>query len=133
MHLSLLSAALAALQITSTFAHVAQDIEERDLEQRATPRVRKCGSTDPPEEIVESARQFASAVAANEISVEAAAAHAPIVINTYFHVVTSSSKQGRYTQTQLNNQVCPVSLFPLPFIPFPPQSQPQSLQTINPL
>jgi len=61
----------------------------------------RCGSDNPPEEIQAQAKEFF----AQAETAKAAAAHAPIVVNTYFHVVTSTAKQGRYTQTQLNNQL----------------------------
>ena len=100
MHFSIIAAALAAFHVTSTLAAVAQDIDGRDLEERAV-KPRKCGSTSPPPEILDSARVLSN----DPATLDAAAAHAPIVVDLYFHVVTSTAKQGRYTQTQLNNQV----------------------------
>ena len=84
----LLQITLAALQAASALA-------------AATPQGRTCATVDPPPELDQQAAVFADQ--AKEVDI--AAAHAPIVINTYFHVVTSTAKQGLYSQTQLNNQV----------------------------
>ena len=113
MRYTLICAALAAFQATSAIAAVIErglsdvigDISERDLEERAPKNnvpVRKCGSTNPPAEVIAAADNFRQQNVGPQALI---AAHDPIVVNTYFHVVTSSSKQGRYTQTQLNNQV----------------------------
>ena len=63
---------------------------------------KRCGS-EPPEELKAVAADMARTASSNGFAI--AAAHAPIVVNTYFHVVTSTAKQGLYTQTQLNNQL----------------------------
>lgn len=99
MQLSLLTAALAAFYAAPALsAAIERDIVE-DLETRAvTPR--KCGSESPPQALLDQA----AALEANKGPKPQA--HAPIVVNTYFHVVTSSTKAGKYSQTQLNNQVC---------------------------
>ncbi|KAL9131686.1 MAG: hypothetical protein Q9217_000427 [Psora testacea] len=91
MHWSVASLVCLALQAGSALAAVMQ---------RAEPDVFRCGSENPPLEILSQAEQFSKSFAP-----QAAAAHAPIVVNTYFHVVTSTTKQGQYTQTQLNNQL----------------------------
>ena len=61
----------------------------------------RCGSDAPPAEILAQAQSFAD----NTKAAPQPQAHTPIVVNTYFHVVTSPAKQGLYTQTQLNNEV----------------------------
>ncbi|KAL9042293.1 MAG: hypothetical protein Q9214_003827 [Letrouitia sp. 1 TL-2023] len=63
------------------------------------PLLFRCGSENPPQDILDSAR----AMAANP-STQAAAA-ASINVKTYFHVVTTRAKQGSVTQTELNNQL----------------------------
>lgn len=75
------------------------------------PLLFRCGSENPPQDILESAR----AMAANP-STQAAAA-ASINVKTYFHVVTTRAKQGSVTQTQLNNQVSRYSNFDCRFTP----------------
>ena len=97
MHWSLTSFSFLALQITLCFAATLP---------RAEPVKRLCGSENPPPEILAQAQAFATSSVGPQ-----PAAHAPVVINTYFHVVATSAKQGQYTQTKLNNQVN--SSFPL--------------------
>ena len=117
MHYPLLTAALAAFSVTSALAGVVERdvlsatdkaIQERDIEERA-PKDRTCGSIEPPKELLDKAASLAN------IGFSTLAAHPPIVVNTYFHVVTSTAKQGRYTQAQLNSQVSqpPHLLLPL--------------------
>ena len=57
----------------------------------------RCGSENPPAEIVAQAQAMA-------IRPQPMAAQT-INVNTYFHVVTTQAKVGIVTQTQLNNQV----------------------------
>jgi hypothetical protein len=56
--------------------------------------------------------QMDAAVAAAQDSFSAQAAN----VDVYVHVVTTSSKQGRYSQTQINNQIAAMvsSLEPTP-------------------
>ncbi|KAL8784300.1 MAG: hypothetical protein Q9213_004058 [Squamulea squamosa] len=59
----------------------------------------RCGTDDPPAALVAQAQSMA-------IHPEAqTAAAATINVNTYFHVVESTTKKGSVTQAQLNNQV----------------------------
>ena len=69
----------------------------------AVPTVtsRTCGTGDPPPALQAVAAQFAQQAS----GIQPLAAHAPIVVSTYAHVVTTSTKQGRYSQTQINNQI----------------------------
>ena len=67
---------------------------------RAPARAFRCGSENPPAELLAQAEEFAARVAPQETTALAA-----ISVNTYFHVVTSAAKQGQYSQTQLSNQV----------------------------
>lgn len=90
MHWTFLSAAVLAIQAGTSLAAPSTE--------KVIPF--RCGSEQPPAEILSQASDFA-----RQSDIERLAAHAPIVINTYFHVVTSTAKVGRYTQTQLNNQV----------------------------
>ncbi|KAI9849908.1 MAG: hypothetical protein M1837_000122 [Sclerophora amabilis] len=74
------------------------------------PGVTRCGVEAPPKELVAQAQQFQRV--ANEISKEeqsARLAARSIVVNTYFHVVTTRAKQGTITQTMLNNQLTVLS------------------------
>ena len=96
MHLSWFTSVFAATLALG--AVIERDTVERDVEERAV-KPRTCGSNDPPQALVEQAALFAAQTGPKP------QAHAPIVVNTYFHVVTSSSKQGLYSQTQLNNEV----------------------------
>ena len=57
----------------------------------------RCGSENPPAEIVAQAQ--AMAVRPQPLAAQA------INVKTYFHVVTTAAKAGSITQTQLNNQV----------------------------
>lgn len=57
----------------------------------------RCGSENPPADILAQA-------AAMSYGPKPLAAQA-INVNTYFHVVTTQTKAGSITQTQLNNQV----------------------------
>lgn len=79
---------------------ISSKLSSADASQLRPPRPFRCGSENPPEEIKAKALDFSVSSDAERL-----AAHAPIVINTYFHVVTSTQKQGQYSQTQLNNQV----------------------------
>ena len=63
----------------------------------------RCGVEEPPAELKAAAAQMAQVAAGP--STAAVQAHAPIVVSTYAHVVTSSAKQGRYSQTQINNEI----------------------------
>ena len=106
MHLSYFSAALVALHATTSLAvAVDRDVAMLDVEGVAELETRgvaprKCGSVNPPQELLAQSAAFAAQTGPKP------QAHAPIVVNSYYHVVTSSSKQGLYTQAQLNRQVC---------------------------
>ena len=63
------------------------------------PLLFRCGSENPPEDILATAKSMAT----NPSTLAAAAA--AINVKTYFHVVTTKAAQGSVTQTQLNNQV----------------------------
>ncbi|KAL9023813.1 MAG: hypothetical protein Q9196_006955, partial [Gyalolechia fulgens] len=86
MYTSLRSFIVAALWVSGTLG--------------AVPAVKqtyvRCAATSPPAELV---------ATAESMTFRAVSAAAAINVRTYFHVVTSSSKVGRYTQTQLNNQL----------------------------
>ncbi|KAL9026547.1 MAG: hypothetical protein Q9196_004799 [Gyalolechia fulgens] len=72
----------------------------------AVPAVKQtytiCAATNPPPELVAEAE---SMVIDSATIGSALATRAAINVRTHFHVVTSSSKAGRYTQTQLNDQL----------------------------
>ena len=93
MYTTLRSFILAALWVTGSLA--------------AVPAVKRtytrCGTEEPSADLVAAAHSLAT----NPQPLAAAAA--TLNVNAYFHVVTSSSKVGRYSQTQLNNQVCLIS------------------------
>ncbi|MDI1487458.1 MAG: hypothetical protein OHK93_006728 [Ramalina farinacea] len=93
MHWPLVSLSVLALHITSSLAAVLPEAKP------VTPRL--CGSENPPAELLAQAQAFATSSSVGPKP----QAHAPIVINTYFHVVTTTANQGKYTQTQLNNQI----------------------------
>lgn len=67
----------------------------------ALPAPFRCGSENPPAEIVAQAKLFH----AQPGRVAAVAAADTINVNAYFHVVTTSASEGSITQGQLDNQV----------------------------
>ena len=62
---------------------------------------RTCGTGEPSAEL----KAVAAGMTSQAQGAQPLAAHAPIVVKTYVHVVTSTSKVGRYSQTQINNQI----------------------------
>ncbi|KAL9116821.1 MAG: hypothetical protein Q9187_006650, partial [Circinaria calcarea] len=67
----------------------------------AAPAPFRCGSENPPADIMAQANAFRT----QTDPAPAAAAAGTINVKTYFHVVTTSAKAGSITQTQLNNQL----------------------------
>ncbi|KAL8934431.1 MAG: hypothetical protein Q9211_005227 [Gyalolechia sp. 1 TL-2023] len=92
MYTSLGSFIVAALWVSGTLGAVPA-VKQTYL---------RCDTTSPPVELVTEAK---SMVMDSATIGSALATRAAINVRTYFHVVTSSSKVGRYTQTQLNDQL----------------------------
>lgn len=67
----------------------------------AAPAPFRCGSENPPADILAQAKAFHAQTG----PAAAAAAAGTINVNTYFHVVTTSANAGSVTQAQLDSQV----------------------------
>ena len=92
MRFTIVEAVLAASYVTSALAAaVGPQLNERS-------NAISCSTEPPPTELVQQHATFAS----NGSNPEG---HVPIVVSTYFHVVTTASKQNRFTRSMLNEQV----------------------------
>jgi hypothetical protein len=67
----------------------------------ANAEYHRCAVEQPAAEQVSALAEFARIGAANQEISRVAARNIPV----YVHVVTTSAKQGRYSQTQINNQI----------------------------
>jgi len=67
----------------------------------ASAEYHRCAVENPPAAQIAALNEVARVGAANQEISRAAARTIPV----YVHVVTTSAKQGRYTQTQINNQI----------------------------
>ena len=93
MFRSLAVVALVALQAGNAIAAAV-----------ALPAPFRCGSENPPADILAQAKVFHAQT--GPVAVAAAAA-GTINVSTYFHVVTTTANAGSITQAQLDNQVRP--------------------------
>lgn len=62
----------------------------------------RCGNDDPPEDLKS---KLNNAVAMFTNSRENTTAQAAGAVDTYVHIVTTSAKEGSYSQQQVNEQV----------------------------
>lgn len=97
MFRSLAVVALVALQAGNAIAAA--------IAAPAAPIPFRCGSENPPADILAQADAFRTHSGPDSV----AAAAATLNIKTYFHVVTTSAKAGTITQTQLNNQLAVIN------------------------
>lgn len=67
----------------------------------ASAEYHRCAVENPPAERVSELNEAARIGAANQEISRVAARNVPV----YVHVVTTTAKKGRYTQTQINNQI----------------------------